>query len=264
MNFFGYQMSLAVISGVVSVLLSLAGFVIGMRVAKERADRTLLRKLYQDLYAHFREIKDAAEHGRPREWTDYRKDDLFLPLVRSLERDGSLNLLPPRLSKRFLEVETSALKTSHAFRKVVSDDLTPLVKGIVEQHVTKPSEVISGKPYRSYSIGMMALKPKFDADISQRPDGTDLGVGIELAMERGHSHSLHLYREKMKSGQLLDVLHEIEQAISANVPTQRSANELRQVTKEIGVVLELISSRIKDPHPLIETITQAVPDVFRR
>jgi len=203
-DFFGYQIAPAIIlSSAVGIFLTVSGFVIGMRVAKERADRAPLRQLYQDLYAHFREIKDAAERGRPREWGDYKlKGDQHMPLVRSMEHDGSLNLLPQRLSRQFLDAEKRALKSSHDFRKVVREELTPLVKSIVERHVTKASEVISGRPYRSFSIGMMALKMKLDADLSQQLSNANVGVGIEMAMDRGHSHQLYVYPEKLKSGRL--------------------------------------------------------------
>ncbi len=265
MDLFGYQLTPTVIVGsAVSILLSFAGFVIGMRVAKERADRAALRKIYQDFYAHFREIKDAAEYGRPCDWSHYRKGERYLPLAHAMEHDGSLNLLPHRMASRFIELEKSALKAGHDFKKVVNDELTPLVRGIVEERVTKPSEPISGKRYASYDIGLMVLTQNNEAEISKRLDNKDLGVSIELSMERGYSRMLYLYPSKMKSGQLSDVVREIDQAALTHVATQQAANELKRAIKKIVDLLQTISGRIKDPHPLIETLCESVPDIFRR
>jgi hypothetical protein len=85
MEFLGCHISAtALISGGISIVVGIGGFVIGMRVAKERADRSVLRKHYQDLYAHFRDMKDAAERGTPKEWGDFPlKGNQYLPLTRA-------------------------------------------------------------------------------------------------------------------------------------------------------------------------------------
>jgi hypothetical protein len=95
-TFFGFT-----IAGVASILVSFAGFLIGMRVAKERADRALLRTLYQDLYVHFRALRDAAIGGRPKDYRDFQLvGDRFVPLwMPSKKTAGSVFYRRPLLEK---------------------------------------------------------------------------------------------------------------------------------------------------------------------
>jgi hypothetical protein len=69
------------IASILGVLTSLLGFLIGARVAKERADRPLFREIYKELFAHFKSIRDAAVIGRPKEFASYewRRCDTPLP-----------------------------------------------------------------------------------------------------------------------------------------------------------------------------------------
>jgi hypothetical protein len=60
------------IASAISLVISLIGFVIGMRVAKERADRAMLRELYQEIYVHVRDMRDAAKGANPKDWSDYK------------------------------------------------------------------------------------------------------------------------------------------------------------------------------------------------
>jgi hypothetical protein len=143
---------------------------------------------------------------------------------------------------------------------VVREELAPIIKTIVEKNVSDTPQGAVGKPYRSYNLSTLAMTPRFDRESLRQ--NSDLGVGIELGIERGRSHMVCLHREKLSKGRLDDVLDELEKTISGNIAIGRSVGDLKEVIERMRSVAELLSRRIKDPHPLIETITQAGQTYF--
>lgn len=260
MTFFGYT-----IASVVSIVVSLIGFIIGMRVAKERADRGILRGLYQELFVHFRSIKDAAERGRPKDWADFKLvGNRYMPVVVSLEADGRISMLPKRLATEMLSVEYGVLMAGGQFKKNVAERLAPAVTNTVTAVVTKPYEVANGKSYGSYQIGQLALGDKFSRDRLSNEAGQEVGVGIEFSFSAGQSRQLQIFQEKLQTGSVSNLLSAIEQVISNHEETQETATALRSANGRVDLLLKRLSRRIKDPNPFFETIFEAVPDVFRR
>jgi hypothetical protein len=259
MTVFGYT-----IASAASIVISLIGFIIGMRVAKERADRGILRGLYQELFVHFQSIKDAAERGRPKGWADFKLvGNRSMPVVVSLEADGRISMLPQRLAKQMLAVEQSVLMAGGQFKKTVAEKLGPAVTDAVTAVVQQPFVWLSGKTFSSYQIGQLALGQKFSRDRLVDETGKELGVGIELSLSAGQSRQLQIFQQTLQTGSVSDLLSAIERVVSNQGEAQKAVTELRSAVGRVDILLKQISRRIKDPNPFFETIFEAVPDVFR-
>jgi hypothetical protein len=260
MTFFGYT-----IASAASIAISLIGFIIGMRVAKERADRGILRGLYQELFVHFRSIKDSAERGRPKDWADFKLvGNRFMPVVVSLVADGRISMLPKRLATEMLSVEHNVLMAGGQFKKIVAEKLGPAVTNAVTAVVTQPFVGVSGKSFGSYQIGQLALGEKISRDRLMGEAGKEIGVGIELSLSAGQSRQLQIFEETLQSGSVSDLLSTIDQVISDHDEAQKAATTLRSAVGRVDLLLKRLARRIKDPNPFFETIFEAVPDLFRR
>jgi hypothetical protein len=97
-----------------------------------------------------------------------------------------------------------------------------------------------------------------------RLEAEDLGVGIELSIERGRTNMLYLVPPTTELGRIVEVLREIEATVLAHETTRERAEELMRCREEINSVLETVSARIKDPHPIRETVVDAVQSLFGR
>jgi predicted metalloprotease len=209
-------------------------------------------------------LKDAAEETRPRQWTDYIKGALFLPLVRSLERDGSLNVIPSSLAARFLETERVTLETGYRFTHMVEEKLVPLVEAVIRQKVADSNVSISGKSYGVINVGTIVLDPRFRENMVTRfRDGT-LGCGIELSAQRGRSRSLYLNPEKISSEGIVDVLTEIGARAGEDEVIRSRASELRQSIGTLERALKTVADRIKEPNPFLETLIGLLPKIGKR
>ena len=260
MTFFGFT-----IAGLASVAVSFAGFLIGMRVAKERADRALLRTLYQDLYVHFRALRDAAIRGRPKDYSDFDLiGERYVSPMDALERDGQISLLPKSLARKMTEVEREMLMAGGRFKDEVGEKLAPIFTQAVEALATKPRESFSGRAYTPYNIGKLVLGETVDREVRTTVDGREIGVAFELMLEGARTSQLYLYQERLREGTVAEALSRLEEIISSHDGSKQQALALKAAIAKLDALLGSIAARIKDPHPFLETIREALPDVFRR
>jgi len=252
------------ISGLASVVVSFAGFLIGMRVAKERADRTLLRTLYQDLYVHFRALHEAALRGRPKDYSDFDLvGDRFVSPMDALDRDGRISLLPKRLARKMTETEREVLIAGGCFKDEVGEKLVPIVIQTAQGLVNRPKDIVSGRSYTTYNIGKLVLGETINRDNRTAADGREIGIAIELMLESARTSQLFIHQEKLHDGSVPETLSRLEQTISSHEGSKQQGLALKAGIAKLDALLESIAARIKDPHPFFETIREALPDLFR-
>src|SRR5689334_3936767 len=98
------------VSAITSALVSMLTFVVSVRVSKDQGDRAPLRAVYQRLFEHFRELREAIRSGRPKTWGDYPlKGNHYVPPFSAMQISGEANLLPPQLALRCDTVERETL-----------------------------------------------------------------------------------------------------------------------------------------------------------
>jgi hypothetical protein len=258
MTFFGLT-----VAGVGSIIISLIGFIIGMRVAKDRADRAVLRELYQDIYAQFRDIHDQSMSGKPKRWSDYPLvASRYVPKVMALEKDGRIGMLPDRLGKALLQLEQDALVAASNFYSAVTDEtLRAQIASTFDLRVDSPRRMLNGRAYVSYNLAELASKGT--SNFRSRDDLT-LGYGFMIPCLEKPGDQFYIYPEQMRVGNVDELFEQIAADIKGNERLQSAITVLATIQVRTRSVLMVLASRIKDPNPFWETLTQALPDLFRR
>lgn len=249
-------------SAAVSLVVSVIVFSIGVRVGKERADRSIVRKKYEDIYAHFKDLLGSIERRQLRYWSHYKLiGNAYAPCVREGEHDGSNNLLPPALVRRFLETETEALIASSKIRKEVEDIHAPEVEVQFDRHRDSTRQKGSSYRVRTLSISdfVTMSRAKVEEVLASLEDDTYLA--IDTATQRGKTHSLYIRDDMMYEGTMQEFilkLHEDSQA-----ERKEETELLENAAKRLNDDLRTLSDRIRDPHPLRTTVFGSIRDFFK-
>lgn len=264
------QITVPIIASIItSALVSLGGFLIGVRAGKERTDRTALRAVYKDLYSHFHEIVEAAAAGQLKQWQDYKtnRSGHYLPLMKSMQHDGSIHLLPRRIADRLVELETNFLIAAFKFNEALREWAIPAVVEQFRRDIEAPEKSIHHRTYVLVSLIKLILEGgSYRRAIGERlSNDPELGIAVETPLERGQTQMLYAYSDKAKSEISVAAfrirLADLTAAMSAiNAP----AKQVRKVLADIHRSRGTISARISDPHPLWETVVRIGLDAVGR
>ena len=250
MGILGYQITIPVL---LSLLLSAAGFLLGVRFAKERADRHMLRDLYRELYDHFRRLSDALDAGLPKSWRNYSTDG---PTVQRLDKEGKLSVLPSHLRRQFIESERRALMRGHHFRDHLENQLIPHARLYIENRVNDPKSGIDGYPHLPINFGKLVIYPEDSfTGIKRRLENENIGLGIDFALDHGKTHCVYVFPDKIReSTRVTDILDGFRAEIETDTEALQRAKELQAVEIDLQEILRLLRARIQEPTPLYDTL----------
>jgi hypothetical protein len=249
-------------SAAVSLIVSVVVFSIGVRVGKERTDRSIVRKKYEDIYAHFKDLLGSIEARKLRYWSHYKLiGNSYSPFIREGEHDGSNNLIPRTLTKRFLETETEALVASSKVRKEIEDIHAPEVGFQFDRHRDSNRMMGSSHKVRTLSISDFITMPRAKVEEVLDTIEENTYFAIDTATERGKTHSLFLRDDMMYKGTMRDFVLKLhyERQKDRKVETRL----LDSAAKRLKDDLKTLSDRIRDPHPLRTTVFGSIRDFFR-
>ncbi|MCP3732576.1 hypothetical protein M9978_19310 [Sphingomonas sp. MG17] len=255
-----------IVSAVTSGLISILTFIIGVRMAKDQGDRAAVRQIYQRLFEHFRGIDAAIGDGKPKSWADFPlKGNQYTPPCKQMHSDGEANLLPPALMAQCETLETDALTAGGRYRHWVRETYIPALKALVAERTGGKGGSITGKAYRELSAFELGLMSGEDVlGLSTELEAENLGVGLQVAVERGRHEMLYLYPEHLDGANVGTLLEAARALASADPQGQALSDGLRALRPRLAVLLGRLKARIRDPHPLHESILRAFRDVFRR
>lgn len=247
-----------------SAIIGMAGFVIGNRVGKNNADRSVLRDEYAALFNHFRDIQERIGIGSPRNWADYPLEgNQYMPLVKKMGATGRINVIPRKFSSRLLEAETKALITGSKWADHAKKVICPATEGACSKQVNNPEKSLERRPFRVLYASTFPLQSeeymdRLLLDIEQQ----NTGVGIDLSMEKGRTRQLYIYQEKLKEGTLIEFLKELRNTLRGHPDTSAIIEEMNNQKDELASLLTVLSKRINDPTPLFGTLIQSFRDPF--
>jgi hypothetical protein len=248
-------------SAAVSLVVSVVVFSIGVRVGKERADRSLARKKYEEIYAHFKDLLGSIEARKLRYWSHYDLiGNVYSPHLRKGEHDGSNNIIPKALAKRFLETETEALVASTKVRKEIEDVHVPEVGVQFDRHREGNRKQSSSYSCRTLSICDFITMSRVTVEEILDSIDKDTYFAIDTSTERGKSHSLYVRDDMMYEGTMRDFILKLHSERQANRKVETSA--LDNAAKRLIDDLKTLSDRIRDPHPLRATVFGSIRDFF--
>ena len=200
-----------VVSASLSIILSFGGFVIGIRAGKNNRDRGYLRDIYKNLFTHLRELKESIENGTPKQWESYRtQGGKYIPPIKSLEQDGTINALPDRLARDLLEVEKTTLFNNWQWKKMIEDSVSPEIRSTFLNSIDGDGKSRSGGSYRPIRLSkmMMLNDEEFSKSLNGLDDGTH-GLGLELTMVSNRTDTLYAYSDSLKSGSLSELAQKV-------------------------------------------------------
>ncbi|MGI8611533.1 MAG: hypothetical protein ACR2KH_04580 [Sphingomicrobium sp.] len=254
-----------IVSAITSGIISIATFVIGVRMAKDQGDRGALRQVYQRLFEHFRLLRDAIRDGQPKAWPDFpRKGDRYVPLFRQMQGDGEANMLPDNLIAECEAIETAALIAGGRYRQWVRDKYIPRLRALISERALEKTGSITGRTYRELSaaeLGLMTSEErKRHADELER---NELGLGIQVATDRGKHDVLYVYPDTLQSATIAQLLEEISLLRSEDPDGSQLVADVQALLPRLESMLAGLRKRIRDPHPLYESILHSFRDAAR-
>lgn len=265
LEFLGQQITVAVIvSLIVQAVVSLVVFAAGIRVGKERSDRTALRTLYKELFEHFTELLYRVRTAEPKRWSSYKLErGGYMPLMRELERTGDVNLLPKSLAKTLLQAEFDALQAGEKFHSVLEQSLAPALQDFISNRVdrTTLAKPAMGKPYMGFDPpSVLQSDDEYIDRVCARLETETQVLGLGFRTGPNSIETLIVSPEKLKSESLSDFYRALV-AETKKVGGKAFA-ELKQQEGELEQALEIVSARIRDPHPFAETLLGTISEMF--
>lgn len=253
------------ISAVTSAIVSVITFVIGVRLTKNQGDRAVLRETYSKLFEHFRNLRDAIDSGAPKAWPDFpREGDRFVPVFAKMLRTGEGHLLPAALAERCEKIETDSLIAGGRYRQWTHQTYIPALRAIVEKEVSQSTQSITGRRYRPVTASEWGLMTEDDFnDLMVDVKSQEMGVGIELATERGRTELRYVYPEKLDNVSVEAFLKSAWQLGADDAQAKKMRADLTAVRADLEALIGAISARIRDPHPLLESIAASLKDAVR-
>jgi hypothetical protein len=254
-----------IVSVITSGIISIATFIIGVRMAKDQGDRGALRQIYQRLFEHFLVLRDAIQEGQPKAWPDFpRKGNQYVPLFRQMQSDGEANMLPTRLMAECEAMETDALTAGGRYRQWVQNKYIPRLRALVAERTLERTGSITGRTYRELSasnLGLMALDERIR--LAHQLESNELGLGLQLATERAKHDVQHVYADTLKNGTIAQLLEEIASVRSSDQDGSQLVARVHALSPRLESMLLRLRARIRDPHPLYESIVRSFRDVAR-
>lgn len=240
------------------LLVTALSYLLGVRITKERADRALLRTTYTELYNHFRDMKEALDSGRPKTWSDYEKEHRrYWPVARDMERNGTLNLLPSRLVDHILQAEKDALLELFQFYDHLEKQLIPEIKSYIESRLCNLRKPVAGEKYVEVHIDALCLYSDTDLNnlLCRLRENVD-GFSVEFAMKHGKTDAIYIFPDEIGTTEkpLAEFLQEIVDTINNDPKACENAASMRKVAQNLTSVMEILAKRIREPHPLWETL----------
>ncbi|MGB3319603.1 MAG: hypothetical protein WA978_09785 [Sphingopyxis granuli] len=252
-----------VVSAVTSAVVSIATFIIGVRMAKDQGDRAVARDIYQRLFSHFEDLKRSIDDGAPKSWEAFPLvDNKFMPVFRKMQRTGECHLLPPKILADCEAIETALLAAGLSYRKWIVATYGPALSRLATDLTGGRTESIFGRPSVDLSAGRLALLEARDQDaIVARLQERDQGIQLAIPTEQPLHQRSSVYPEHLEFQSLALFLKRATELRSADPEGSKLVAEIRMLDVRLISLLARLRRRIRDPHPLHESIIHAMADL---
>ncbi|MGH1399399.1 MAG: hypothetical protein ACRBCT_09315 [Alphaproteobacteria bacterium] len=241
-----------ILKSIIAIIIAGFSFLIGHRTGRDNLDRDELRAKYKETYSHLKKISSCLNDGCTMPPSSFFKD---------MEKDGSIYILPNSLIIRLLETSKEWHKLCYELQQLVDNDLKDKAKSVSLKYEQTSNKVQNGKSYTRLRILNFAF---MDTETVQNHishlKNSDIGLGIELSIQNPKTEMLYSF----SAVNIENILNEMHEAFIKN----KNLLNVKQRTKEFSTNLDKletdISRRIKNPHPLWETLINSIKDIFPR
>ena len=237
---------------------------IGIRAGKNNRDRGYLRDIYRSVFSHLREMKESITSGKPMQWDNFRTErDKYIPPIKELELDGTINALPEALAKALVEVEQTTLFNNWQWKKMIEDTVAPEIQAAFRERITGDGKSLQGQPYRQIRLSrLMLLDTEQVVELCKGLETGGTGVGLEFKLVGNRTDMLYAYPGTIKEGSLSEFVEELRELSLSSDEAKGLADIHTNKLAEIDALMTSVGKRIKDPHPFWSSVRQAVRDPF--
>ncbi len=253
------------ISSFISLAVSISVFIFGVRVGKERMDREVMREKYTELFEHFKKLSDIIKDKKFKSWDTIWADDYAIELVHNYDDDGTLNLFPPRLRKKMLNLETDILGAQDKTKEEVYNRIAPRIDEVVisalKKEAPQPESDSAARLVEMVELAFMSetdfedLKSEMNAEPKKY-----LTLNTFDEQEKGYLRDVR--SDNLECGNLADFIDHLKTVVSEEMKEIHS--KLGNLKKRLESMVSLLKKRKADPHPLWLTVYLALSDIFRK
>ncbi len=255
-----------IVSVITSIVVSTTAFILGVRMAKNQSDRSALRETYKTLYEHLDNIKGSIENREPIHWGKFRYEKNWRNTpVRAIVSSGQSNMIPQHLMERIMKVENDALSIAGGHSMWVEENFADAAINYLDKAGIKAGIHSSGRSIYSYTGISFTLideerLSKFETDAIENQIGISLGVKPKV----GSHQTYYIYPDKLEIDAFAKLISDLHSIMSDDEEGRKLIDGLNDQPEKLVRMLNILRSRIRDPHPLYESIAQSFRDIFGR
>jgi hypothetical protein len=181
-----------------------------------------------------------------------------------MELSGELNLLPLFLAVQCQRAEKETLTAGGHLLGWVRDTYAPAVRSYLTIHAPAGKKAMMQRTYFRLPASQLALMTESEVDeYGQRFCDPKLGFGVELSIERGRTDMLWVYPEYIVGGDVASVLKLLWRMAEEGDQIAKLRSDVEASAAELDQLVATLSTRIRDPHPLLESIGRSLRDALR-
>ena len=174
-----------------------------------------------------------------------------------MELNGRASVLPNDLFEALKEAEVCAVNAGSRLIHLAGEVALPHIRSLMGEHVRSPTSSLSGRSYRSVRVIDIILEP-----VAFRASTFDsqLGLGIETALERSRTHTLYAYPETVVEGTIEELVAAVADCADLKALSEVKT-EVVSARAKLAEACSLLKARIREPHPLYESIDETIGDI---
>lgn len=261
-----------------SILVSFSLFVLGQRHTKNQTDRPELKERYRRLVVHFEDMLEAARKGSPLRESDFDPPanlSRSYPLVEQLRKEGRLHELPN--GQELHDAEAKALDLAskyhlgvHLVYTMMVDFVTRMAQVPVRLNSTtadlstsvktegaEPSQEFAGRP-----LGAVLIEEEFEVFVQQLDKNPDLGIHLYWRRDDArNTHEIWIAPAALKGGSA-SFLRVFRSQLLQEQKIKNALNDRQQLIDHVSSTLSGLHQRLRDPHPMWETVRDSVRDLL--
>jgi len=203
--------------------------------------------------------------GRPKDWSSFpKKDQQYVPPFRAMQKSGEANLLPTRVAADCEKAEVDALSAGSRLQRWLEQTYLPAIRSYLTTLVPAGKNAIVGRRYRELQLSWLCSFNQEELEtFIQELERDQLGVGVEFATERGRTDKWFIYSDYAPQGDWTPILREAWRRGQADPEAAKVNADLKIAAASLDKLIVVLKARIRDPHPLIESIRRSLSDAFR-
>lgn len=274
------QVQNIVISGGVSLVVSLFTFILGLKSGKNQSDRQLYRNKYRSISVHFNEMLNKIQTTNPKKWSDYKSIQIdsntyqSTPLLTEMKINGELIELNKKIINNSEKLELDLLKYSEKYynqfdpiKEYIINNLPTYCNSIKIQGNYSISSMDNpiGIPQHAVNYGIIIIKESLDEICYQLRNNEKYGISFQSKSKDGQGyHTVTIFNNTLTNKSVEEFLVETYNYFQENNENIKSLHEERYLLiKRTEKLIKRVNKKVKEPFSFFETFLGAILDIFK-